>query len=458
MNTMLNFQQSVPYVPFYKNKLDDTVVENNDIYILCELTARILTHFDQDASIYMSEDADVADVDILTYIPVCPVFLSRSGFITDKSDIIVIEHSYHDYAESDATITAKPCIGSDADTLYGLDNPKHCVVINNKIFENYYKFTNASTYSCVPIKYVHPFVLMSDGSLFFLDHQFFTSLRLLNSSSSKSNGQLEHDFIKKIMDNVVDVSCYYSHSGIVDKYGQLFFIGNNRYSQCGIRNSKINIANPTKINLSKYITGDCTVKNVSCGEHFTLILLKDGRVASTGSGYMGQTGQSHQHCVRHFTVINDIPKVKAISSSTNHSLLLLENGRVMTFGCNDYGKLCQELDDDVLKCSSKPIYVNLPHNRYASMIATNFFSSIILLDDGSICFYGLYNNKKFINPFIINFDFVGISAENRKCYAVSRNGKLYGIGKDSISYFGPTSSSSLIYEITFDDNSSKLPT
>ena len=76
------------------------------------------------------------------------------------------------------------------------------------------------------------------------------------------------------------------------------------------------------------ITG---VKQVSCGEYYTILLMNDGTIKACGNNQYGQLGSNNT--IRFITIPN-ITGVKQIACGQNHTMLLMDDGTIKACGDN----------------------------------------------------------------------------------------------------------------------------
>ncbi len=154
-----------------------------------------------------------------------------------------------------------------------------------------------------------------------------------------NEGQLGHGEKKrsplKIDDlhGVKEVSAGEHHSLVLMENGDVFAFGKNDKGQLGLGTIAKSVTTPTRINLDH-------VEAIAAGYSHTL-LLKDGRVYSCGEGTYGALGHGDKKNKSSPQLVNDpnLNDVKAIAAGFHYSLVLLENGNVYAFGQNDRGKL-----------------------------------------------------------------------------------------------------------------------
>jgi secretion-regulating guanine nucleotide exchange factor len=111
------------------------------------------------------------------------------------------------------------------------------------------------------------------------------------------------------------------HTLAVDRAGNLFVCGWNRFGQLGLnpRNGDENVTRFTRV------TGLTDVAAVAAGWDFSLVLLQDGRVLGAGSNRYGQIGKGGPHlgfrCVAYSTAEAEIIIVVHVDKNSAKSQL-----------------------------------------------------------------------------------------------------------------------------------------
>jgi len=170
----------------------------------------------------------------------------------------------------------------------------------------------------------------------------------------------------------------------VDKNGDIFSFGYNKSGQLGLGDverdgdveTDVFIGIPTKI---KSLTN---VKQSSCGENQTIVLLKNGDVYSFGNNTNGQLGLGHFDN-QNVPVKNSLTKVKQISCGATHAMVLLVNGIVYSFGNNTNGQLGVGTVENQY---TPTIIPSLSKN--VKQISCGFHHSMVLMDNGDVYTFG----------------------------------------------------------------------
>ncbi|AYV82931.1 MAG: putative X-linked retinitis pigmentosa GTPase regulator-like [Hyperionvirus sp.] len=135
--------------------------------------------------------------------------------------------------------------------------------------------------------------------------------------------------------NVKKIVCGSYHTLILLTDGRLLAHGDNRDGQLGLEEYFF------VRNIFKEIIGlPNAVSKVVCGKNYTIIMLIDGTLMSTGSNTYGQLGLGKNDMTITFREIKGIPKnIAKITCGKYHTFILLLDGRLMSCGSNKYGQL-----------------------------------------------------------------------------------------------------------------------
>ena len=123
-----------------------------------------------------------------------------------------------------------------------------------------------------------------------------------------------------------------NHTVIVSSDGEAFGFGQNDRGQLGLEGGKISV--PRRItNLSK-------IKQVSCGQYFTVCVDEIGDMWSFGFNVCGQLGTGNTQTQTSPQKIEEIPPVHAVSCGGAHTLILTMDENLWSCGYNEHGQLC----------------------------------------------------------------------------------------------------------------------
>jgi alpha-tubulin suppressor-like RCC1 family protein len=89
-----------------------------------------------------------------------------------------------------------------------------------------------------------------------------------------------------------------------------------------------------------YVHIDKSIRQVACGQGFTLFVTKQGQVYSSGVGRYGQLGLGALKQAEGITLIDSIPeRVVTCAAGDRHSLFVTEQGHVYSCGYGKRGEL-----------------------------------------------------------------------------------------------------------------------
>jgi alpha-tubulin suppressor-like RCC1 family protein len=314
--------------------------------------------------------------------------------------------------------------------------------------------------------------------------QFFTGIIMndgrcamagFNNNNQQSNGQppnvsLGFNFTSNTnteteLNNVTCVSLGASHSGVVFNNGNVAMNGDNTYGQLGVGpNNLVPVSANTQLMLNTNgVTILSNASTVSCGNGFTLVLLKNGNVLSCGLNTYGQLGVNNNvnYSVTQYVIDNtqttNLANIKAISTGDSFSAFLTNNGTVLTCGSNNYGQL-----------GNGNFGVNQPYPNYVVDVNQNPITGVIaiscgyehmamLLNTGNVLVCGNNSNGQcgvlpyatyFYRPALVvsssipdkyggGFKYIdvtnikSVSCGNLNTYFITNNGLLLGTGDNT---------------------------
>ena len=140
------------------------------------------------------------------------------------------------------------------------------------------------------------------------------------------------------------------HTVLLDKDGNVWTAGHNRYGQLGrVTSSDSDAKTFTKVTNG---IGGVNITAIAAGSKYTVLLDKGGNVWTAGDNFYGGLGRdtSPYSYDQTFTkVTNGISGVtiKAIAAGSAHTVLLDAKGSVWTAGYNEYGQLGRETNSDI---------------------------------------------------------------------------------------------------------------
>ena len=174
-------------------------------------------------------------------------------------------------------------------------------------------------------------------------------------------------------------------------------------------------------------------KQVTGGNNFTIILLKDGTLKVIGYNGNGQLGLGHTDNVTELTDVPDISGVKKVVCGGSNTFLLMQDGSLMASGNNGNGQL------GLGHYASPNSFTKLPLTDVKDIICGHYHT-IIILNDNTIKGTG-YNgygqlglgHTDSINEFTLvegidNNNIKMISCGAYHTMALLKSGELYGCG------------------------------
>lgn len=189
--------------------------------------------------------------------------------------------------------------------------------------------------------------------------------------------------VKSLIDTkVVDVSCGYQHSLILDSDGTVYGAGKNNKYQLGKDKKakdeggeimdKYGHFSPiggfnvlADADREKGKTFNEPIVQMKAGKQHSLFLSSSGTVYSLGFNLHGQTGLS-TYLFPHVETPTEIPtdglKIKQIATGFHHNLLLDEEGRIYGFGSLTPGKV-ETLHEITLPSNSKVTRIHSSNMR-----------------------------------------------------------------------------------------------
>ena len=134
------------------------------------------------------------------------------------------------------------------------------------------------------------------------------------------------------LSKIKNISCGNQFTVCVDEEGLLWSFGDNSFGQIGLGE------NITNSNTPKQIKDIPPATNVSCGSTFTLVITKDENLWSFGRNSFGQLclGNIDEQYVPKQTSFS---KIVNISTGYGHSFFQNSNGEIFGCGANDSGQL-----------------------------------------------------------------------------------------------------------------------
>ncbi|XP_076244530.1 secretion regulating guanine nucleotide exchange factor [Calliopsis andreniformis] len=185
---------------------------------------------------------------------------------------------------------------------------------------------------------------------------------------------------------IVDVVCGWDCSAALTIGGSLFLWGSNCFGQLGKHPSNLQWTNePFEVAI------DRRINRVSIGLRHTAVITEDHKILVAGSGSKGQLGLSpseKEECLNAsyaFTEVSTLTNIQDVSCGQHHTIAITKNGDLYAFGDNKYGQLGLDLN----RFSKTSFPIKIPNARFDSSIKMNCgWSHTILLSGGQAFSWG----------------------------------------------------------------------
>ena len=179
----------------------------------------------------------------------------------------------------------------------------------------------------------HTFIIKNDGSIWATGYNYFGQLGLNNTVDRNVFTQVYTDIT-----DIKQIACGQNYTIILTNDGSLWACGSNNYGEQGLGTSDYD-AHSTFTKVTTNINND--VKEVVCGYHSTYILKNDGSLWACGYNNFGQLGLGNTTTKNKFTQVtsNINNDVKQVVCGINFVYILKNDGTVWSCGCNNFGQL-----------------------------------------------------------------------------------------------------------------------
>ena len=206
-----------------------------------------------------------------------------------------------------------------------------------------------------------------------------------------TNSMTVDELIELLDDSQIDtceikqIACGESHAFVLKNDGSLWACGLNDKGQLGLNNTT---NKTTFTQVTTNINND--VKQVACGGKHTFIIKNDGSIWATGYNYFGQLGLNNTVDRNVFTqVYTDITDIKQIACGQNYTIILANDGGLWACGSNNYGEQGLGTSDYDAHSTFTKVTTNI--NNDVKEVVCGYHSTYILKNDGSLWACG-YNN------------------------------------------------------------------
>lgn len=210
------------------------------------------------------------------------------------------------------------------------------------------------------------------------------------------------------------------------------------------------VSKAVNILASDYLIEELKIKEVHCGQDFTLILLNHGRVLAIGSNLRGQLGLGEH--IKHVSQLTEITALKErvthIATGFSHAIFLGESGKVYGLGRNEERQIAPD-------SSATSIYVPTPIEVQATVknvFAQDHTSALIFTDDSPdkafkimgnpLKAYPLKHIKAFLSDWLptpsSDLEIADIAVNNQQQCALllTTNGEVYVYGNNQSGLLG----------------------
>eukprot|EP00794_Sanderia_malayensis_P012026 gene12026-13267_t len=196
-----------------------------------------------------------------------------------------------------------------------------------------------------------------------------SSRQLGQNFSPLSDSSETTKYVPRVLENfaqkkeVIDIAAGLEHTVFLLKDGSIYTCGSNDHKQLG-RSGNDN-RHPGRVNLLE----TNAIKQVACGEFFTLVLNSNNHLYAFGDSRRGQAQQTEEVTLRPRSIQRFLPPlnntyVVQVVCGSNHCMALTASGQVYSWGDNKYGQLGtgEERDfsttpTEVSSLSQLPIYL-----------------------------------------------------------------------------------------------------
>ena len=225
----------------------------------------------------------------------------------------------------------------------------------------------------------HTVILKTNGSLYSCGYNTYGQLGLGDTSERT----LFTRVTTNVNNDVKQIACGANHTFILKNDGSVWCCGGNTHGQLGLGDdTKRTTFTQVTINVNN------DIKQIACGQNYTVIIKNDGSVWSCGYNNFGQLGLGSTATKNTFTQVttNVTNDVEQIACGYSHTFILKNNGSVWACGYNGSGQL--GLGNTTNKTTFAQVTTNVSDVKEI-VCGQNY--TFILKNDGSIWSCG-YNN------------------------------------------------------------------
>ena len=132
--------------------------------------------------------------------------------------------------------------------------------------------------------------------------------------------------------NIVQVSCGWTHTAIIDSTGQIWTFGKGNFGKLGHSNTD-------DISIPKAIKGFNDIIQVSCGVDHTAMIDSKNQVWTWGSGSLGRLGHGNEEDVWIPKAIKGFNDIVQVSCGSYYTAMIDSKNQVWTWGFGNLGQL-----------------------------------------------------------------------------------------------------------------------
>lgn len=227
------------------------------------------------------------------------------------------------------------------------------------------------------------YVVTANGNLFISD-----VFQNLGSSSSVAAGT---PFFRQLPAlagiKISMVAAGDSHVICMSEDRRSFVWGQNDFGQLGLGDTTDHATpqfNPLLSTVIQRHNPENLIREIACGDAFSILLSTSGQVWAWGKGEHGCLGQgeddNHNRAVP-YQVRGELDHqiVVQIACGTQHTLCLTDTGQIYAFGSNTNGQL-GVTGNRSTTCAMEPTYVSFFDQRFVKMISAGFANSAALVE------------------------------------------------------------------------------
>jgi RCC1 and BTB domain-containing protein len=235
--------------------------------------------------------------------------------------------------------------------------------------------------------------------------------------------------------NVKQVSCGNQHTAVLMESGEIFTFGRGNFGQLGQGASiTANVSTPALVSA---LQGK-TVKQVACGWHHTCALLDNGHLYTWGSGEYGRLGHGDETRQASPKLVEALQGKACtfVGAGGFHTAVIIEGGNLMTWGGGYFGQLGHGDETD----RKAPKVVKGVQQAVAHQVACGTHHTLMLTEtqevwtwgSGEFGKLGIGDEEKHSEPIMITAlqgaGVVEISTGGFHSTAITSDGHLYTWG------------------------------